>query len=197
MTPVILILAAGRSERFRAAGAPTDKLSAELTTSSGTRTVLEHVITAARASGLHWHVVTPQHTAHQTPQGMGTSIATGVAATPDATGWLVMPGDLPLIQPESLQAVASALRHHQVVVPMVHGQAGHPVGFGLSCRDALLALRGEQGARAIVQQHMPYPLALDDIGCTLDVDTPELLEHAQAWALKIARKAQCGPDCAD
>ncbi len=180
--PVILILAAGRSERFRAAGAPTDKLSAKLTTPIGTRSVLEHVIAAARASGLAWHVVTPEQTAHQTLQGMGTSIAAGVAATPDASGWLVMPGDLPLIQAESLKAVASAMKHHPVVVPMVDGKAGHPVGFGPSCRDQLLALRGDGGARAIVEQHTPHRLVLRDIGCILDVDTPALLEQAQALA---------------
>ena len=180
--PVILILAAGRSERFRAAGGPSDKLSAELTTPRGTRSVLEHVIAAARASGLSWHVVTPEQTASLPQQGMGTSIAVGVAATPGAGGWLVMPGDLPLIQPESLQAVASAMAHHQTVVPVVDGKAGHPVGFGARCREALLALRGDTGARTVLEQHPPHRLALHDVGCILDVDTPSLLAQAQALA---------------
>ena len=180
--PVVLILAAGRGERFRAAGGQTDKLHAPLSTAHGTRTVLEHVIEAARTSGLPWHVVTPDATAHHSEQGMGTSIATGVAATPDAHGWLILPGDLPLIQPSSLQAVAQALRQHATVVPVVDGQRGHPVGFAASCRHALLALRGDQGARSVLVQHPPHALVLHDAGCTLDVDTPELLQKAQSLA---------------
>lgn len=190
--PVVLILAAGRGERFRAAGGQSDKLEAPLTTASGTRSVLEHVIAAAQASGLPWHVVRAADTAHHAEQGMGTSIATGVAATPDAAGWLVLPGDLPLIQPQSLRAVAAALAEHPVVLPWVDGQRGHPVGFGRACRAALLTLRGKQGARAVVQQHTAHLLPLDDAGCTLDVDTPALLQQAQFIALQPAPQAAQG-----
>lgn len=181
--PVILILAAGAGERFRAAGGAQHKLQAPFVREGITRTVLDHVVAAAQASGLPWQLVTPEATAHHAVQGMGTSIATGVAATPEAGGWLVLPADLPLIRPDSLQAVAHALREHPVVVPVVQGQRGHPVGFGPTCRQALLALRGEQGARAVIAQHSACLLTLDDAGCVFDVDTPELLEQAQALAM--------------
>ena len=177
--PVVIVLAAGRGERFRQAGGAHDKLLAPL----GPQRVRDHVVAAAQASGLPWHVVEPAHTAHLPEQGMGASIATGVAATPDAPGWLVLPGDLPLVQPQSLRAVAAALSDHTVVLPMVDGQRGHPVGFGHACREALLALRGEQGARALLQQHTMHTVALADAGCILDVDTPELLRRVQAMAL--------------
>ena len=183
--PVILILAAGSGERFRAAGGAQHKLQAPFVREGVTRTVLEHVVAAAEASGLPWQVVTPEATAHQVEPGMGTSIATGVAATRDAGGWLVLPGDLPLIRSDTLRAVANALRGHQVVVPVVQGQRGHPVGFDSGCREALLALRGEQGARSVMAQCQPWPLTLDDVGCILDVDTPQLLQQAQAMALRF------------
>lgn len=182
---VVLILAAGRGERFLAAGGKTHKLDAMLTTHAGTFTVLQHVVAAARASGLPWHVVHPQDTAHLPVQGLGTSIATGVRATPDASGWLVLPADLPLIQPQSIQAVARALEQHAVVVPVVQGQAGHPVGFQRLCKDELLALQGDEGARRICQQHHAHRLALDDAGCVLDVDTPDALEQVQSRAGRV------------
>lgn len=160
----------------------TSKLDAPLTTRAGTRTVLQHVMAAAQASGLPWHVVYSHDTAHHAQQGMGTSIATGVSARPDAGGWLILPGDLPLVQPQSIQAVALALQDHPVVVPVVQGRQGHPVGFGRTCLAALLALRGDQGARQVLLQHRAHRLVLEDIGCTLDVDTPELLAHAQMLA---------------
>lgn len=178
--PVILILAAGAGERFRTAGGVQHKLHAPFVRESVTRTVLGQVVAAAQASGLAWQLVTPEATAHHAEQGMGTSIATGVAATRNAGGWLVLPGDLPLIRSDTLRAVAYALREHPVVVPVVQGQRGHPVGFGPGCREALLALRGDQGARSVMAQCQPRLLVLDDVGCILDVDTPELLAKAQS-----------------
>jgi len=182
--PVILILAAGAGARFRAAGGAQHKLQAPFVREGVTRTVLDHVVAAAQDSGLPWHVVTPEATAHHAEQGMGTSIATGVAATSEAGGWLVLPADLPLICSESLRAVAQALREHPVVVPVVQGQRGHPVGFGPACREALLSLRGDRGACEVIAQHPALLLPLTDVGCILDVDTPDLLQALQAMALK-------------
>ncbi len=178
MTPTVIVLAAGAGSRFKAAGGTTGKLQALL----AGRPVLEHVLDAVRASGLPWHLVTPDDTAHHAEQGMGTSIATGVAATAGATGWLILPGDLPLIQASTLQAVAQALQTNPVVVPAHQGEAGHPVGFAARCGPGLMALRGDTGARSVVQSHGPaHRLAVDDRGCVWDVDTPERLRQAEAW----------------
>ena len=182
--PTVLILAAGRGERFRAAGG-TDKLQEMLLG----RRVRDWVTQAARDSGLPWHVVEAAHTAHINSPGMGDSIACGVAATASAAGWLILPADLPLIQTSSLLAVANALQDHTVVVPLCAGQRGHPVGFGPQTRDALLALRGDGGAASVVaawkQRGGVGVLALEDVGCITDVDTPDALRAAQALALQM------------
>ena len=176
MTPTIVVLAAGSGSRFRASGGTSGKLEALL---SG-RPVLEHVLDAVRESGLPWHLVTPADTAHHAEQGMGTSIATGVAATCNAHGWLILPGDLPLIQARTLLSVAQALGQHPVVVPVHGGEPGHPVGFAAGCGPDLMALRGDQGARSVVQRHGPaHRLDCEDLGCVFDVDTLERLQHAQ------------------
>jgi molybdenum cofactor cytidylyltransferase len=167
----VIVLAAGRSERFAAASGGQHKLHALL----GTRSVREHTLEAVRASGLPWHVV---EAAHLHLAGMGDSIATGVRACAEATGWLILPADLPLVQPQTLRTVAQALQSHTVVVPVFAGQRGHPVGFAAACGPALMALTGDQGARAVLQAHAPYALAVDDAGCIHDVDTPEALEAA-------------------
>ncbi len=175
LRPVVVILAAGLGERFRQAGGAHDKLSAPL----GPQRVRDHVVAAAQASGLPWHVVEREHTTHLSAQGMGASIATGVAATANAPGWLILPADLPLVQADSLRRVAEALAQHTVVAPWVQGQRGHPVGFGAVCREALLALSGDQGAKSVMQAHAPWRLDLDDLGCILDVDTPDALAEAE------------------
>ena len=148
----------------------------------------DHLVAAAQASGLPWHVVEREHTKHLSAQGMGASIAMGVAATANAPGWLILPADLPLVQADSLRRVAEALAHHTVVTPWVQNERGHPVGFGAVCREALLALSGNQGAKSVMQAHAPWRLDLDDIGCILDVDTPDALAEAErlwrAWGSK-------------
>lgn len=179
--PTVIVLAAGLGERFKASGGTSHKLEAVL---HGQR-VRDHVLASVRASGLPWHVVERADTAHLNHPGMGDSIACGVAATPQASGWLILPADLPLVRPDTLQLVAYALRSHAVVVPTFHEHPGHPVGFGGECSDALLALRGDQGARSVLAQHAVCRLPVDDEGCVLDVDTVDAL--AQAERVLLAR----------
>jgi molybdenum cofactor cytidylyltransferase len=167
--PVVLVLASGKGERFVASGGSGSKLRALL----AGKPVLEHTLAAVRASGLPFHVEDAGH------PGMGDSIAAGVRATMDAGGWLVLPGDLPLIAPESLRAVAAALAGASVVLPMHGGTRGHPVGFAAAHRDALAALSGAEGAAAIVRAAQPLKLELDDAGIVTDIDTVEDLARAE------------------
>jgi molybdenum cofactor cytidylyltransferase len=172
---VVIILAAGRGERFKASGAQVDKLDAPL---AGMR-VRDHVLRSVQASGLPWHIVEREHTQHLAQPGMGDSIACGVAATADAGGWLVLPADLPLVQPATLLAVAQALTNHAVVVPCYQGDTGHPVGFDVSCGEALKALHGDAGARSVVALRGSWRLNVSDPGCVLDVDTLDALARAE------------------
>jgi molybdenum cofactor cytidylyltransferase len=178
--PVILVLASGKGERFRASGGQVHKLQALL----GGQPVLQRTLAAVRASGLAWHLEDAGH------PGMGDSIAAAVAATRDAGGWLVLPGDLPLVQPETLRSVAAALADHDLVVPMHQGARGHPVGFAASQREALLALSGAQGAAAIVkaceQQGRVGRLVVADRGAVTDIDTVADLAAAERLLLEIS-----------
>lgn len=167
--PVVLVLASGRGERFRASGGNGSKLQALL----AGKPVLQHTLDAVRASGLAFHVEDAGHA------GMGDSIAAAVRATPDAGGWLVLPGDLPLIRPASLRTVAESLRTASLVLPMHQGTRGHPVGFGAEHGAALMALQGAEGAAAIVRQSRALRLDLDDPGIVTDIDTMEDLARAE------------------
>jgi molybdenum cofactor cytidylyltransferase len=172
--PVVLVLASGRGERFLASGGTVHKLQALL----GDKPVLEHTLDAARASGLPWHLEDAGH------PGMGDSIAAAVRATHNPVGWLILPGDLPLVTPGSIRAVAQALTaeggQHDVVVPTHHGQRGHPVGFSGRCGAELQQLRGERGAASVVRMHDVLEVPVDDVGVVTDVDTVEQLQAAYA-----------------
>jgi molybdenum cofactor cytidylyltransferase len=171
--PVVLVLASGRGERFVASGGSGSKLNAML----AGKTVLQRTLDAVRASGLAWHLEDAGH------EGMGDSIAAAVGATADAGGWLILPGDLPLVRPDTLRAVAAALADHTVVVPQVQGRRGHPVGFAAECRQALLALRGEHGAAPVARAEAArgelFSLDVADPGIAIDIDTVYDLDEAQ------------------
>lgn len=115
---------------------------------------------------------------------MGDSIARGVAATAEAAGWLILPGDLPLISSHTLKQVARSLLSHTVVLPRWQGRRGHPVGFGAACQADLLALCGDVGASAVVRKYQRlgqlYSLAVNDPGIAMDIDTPADLQRAES-----------------
>jgi molybdenum cofactor cytidylyltransferase len=186
--PVVLVLASGRGERFTASGGQGPKLQALL----AGRPVLEHTLEAVRASGLAFHVEDAGH------PGMGDSIAAAVRATRDAAGWLVLPGDLPLVRPATLQAVARALALHAAVVPVWRGTRGHPVGFAAACRDALEALSGPRGAAPVLRAHAAYELPVEDEGIAIDIDTVDALAQAErAWRARAADLPLPGPEGTD
>ena len=100
-----------------------------------------------------------------------------------SAGWLILPGDLPLVRGESLRAVADALGQHAVVTVSYQGLRGHPVGFSAACRDQLLALKGNQGAAIVVRAQSAIKsvavLALEDVGVVTDIDTLDDLARAE------------------
>ena len=173
--PVVIVLAAGRGERFAASGGTVHKLDALL---AGKR-VLDHVLDAVRGSGLPYHVVRPG----SPDAGMGDSIAAGVRATLDASGWLILPADLPLVRSETLRAMALA-PPCAVTVPRYQGQRGHPVRFDAACRADLLNLKGNQGAAPVLLAQAAMNsitfVDLDDAGCVTDIDTLDDLRRAEA-----------------
>jgi molybdenum cofactor cytidylyltransferase len=171
MLPTVIVLASGRGERFLASGGSTHKLQANL----AGKAVLQHTLDAVKASGLPWHLEVGAH------PGMGDSIAAAVNATPRSPGWLILPADLPLIQSETLCAVAESLRSHEVVVPVYLGQRGHPVGFSAACGAALMNLTGDKGAGRLIPGYESFDLHVDDVGCLTDIDTVDDLLRAERW----------------
>ncbi|HBE9079288.1 MULTISPECIES: nucleotidyltransferase family protein [Serratia] len=186
MTTGIVITAAGRGERFIQAGGSGNKLNALL---QG-KTVFEHTLQQALASGLPVQVVTrPENlpvqqvcAAYQVPctvlasGGLGESIAAGVAATENWNGWLIHLADMPFVSPQIFVQVAAALSQHNIVRPSFQHQPGHPVGFTAILRKQLCALHGDNGARELLRSHGEvYLLHLDQPGIVQDIDLPSQL----------------------
>ena len=110
--------------------------------------------------------------------GMGTSIACGVAASPAAGGWVIALADMPNIPTGIVQAVAAGLaRGADIIAPLWRGQRGHPVGFAPRHAAALMALQADRGARDIIATHRDTLELIDtqDSGLILDINTPASL----------------------
>lgn len=184
-TPVVIVLAAGAGSRFEGAGH-------KLTQALGSTTVLGATLQQVLASRLRLVVVTTSALRDLVKGwvatqdvvvvpgssngagehlGMGYSIAAGVRARGDASGWLVMPGDMPLVRPSTMRAVAAALGAHPVAYAQFQGRRGHPVGFAAELYSELAVLDGDQGARRILARYPAAAVEVDDPGVLVDIDT--------------------------
>ena len=195
----VIVLAAGKGSRFPG---PTHKLAQALGAATVLGTTLQHAVAshlavvvvttealadvARRAVAARDVVVLPEvGSAGSAGLGMGHSIAAGVAARPDARGWLILPGDMPLVQPASLQAVAHEPAHHAIVYAQHKGRRGHPVGFSAELYSELIALGGDEGARRLVARYPAFGVELDDPGVLVDVDTPADLDALRRSGLPV------------
>jgi molybdenum cofactor cytidylyltransferase len=108
--------------------------------------------------------------------GMGASLAAGIAAAGAADGYVVALADMPWIAPATIRAIADALRGGaSIAAPAYGGRRGHPVGFAAIHRDALAALTGDAGARSILAARASSvrSVEVDDPGIVRDVDLPD------------------------
>lgn len=188
--PTVIVLAAGKGSRFKGS---THKLQQRL----GESSVLARTLRNAIESHLPVAVVTTQALAPAAAQlvasrdvvvvpeapgsyGMGHSIAAGVGARADAPGWLLLPGDMPMVRPATLLAVAAALEHHAVAYAQYRGRRGHPVGFSAELYSELIRLSGDEGARRIVARYPAVAVDVEDAGVLVDLDTESDLEAVRA-----------------
>ena len=105
--------------------------------------------------------------------GMGASLAHGVAQARGADGWVIALADMPRIAPATIRSVVDALQDGApIAAPVCKGERGHPVGFGAVLRDELLALNGDQGARAVLERHQAVVrlVECDDPAIFYDID---------------------------
>lgn len=111
-------------------------------------------------------------------EGMASSLRLGVAAAPaESEAWLLAFADMPEVTPALLATLIEAFARSgkRILVPVHAGCNGHPVIFGRACREALLGLRGDVGARDLVRAHPEWVelLPTADGAVVFDVDTPE------------------------
>lgn len=183
-----ILLAAGASRRYGSdkllaplEGKPVVRWSAE-----ALRRVVDALIVVtgsndAAIRGALGDLATRFVTNARAADGMGTSVAAGIAALdPDVDAALIALGDQPRPSARGIEAVLQryASSHASIVAPRFRGVPGHPVLFARSVFPELLALTGDQGARRVVER-APARVAivgLDEVPPS-DVDVPADLDR--------------------
>jgi len=109
--------------------------------------------------------------------GMGSSIAAGVRTAGKADGYMLLPGDMPLVKPETVAKIAAWFLAvpNQIAVPVLDGRQGHPVVFPAWAQVALGSLSGDEGARSVIESNRDRVTWVDvgDSGIWRDIDVPD------------------------
>ena len=108
-------------------------------------------------------------------EGMGASLACAVRAAGRADGYLVALADMPFVRPASIAAVRDALASGAALAaPYFRTRRGHPVGISGRFFDRLVSLKGDEGAKSVLQdnQSVTVKIPVGDPGVIRDIDTP-------------------------
>lgn len=110
-------------------------------------------------------------------EGIAASVRAGVAALPaGCTGVLICLGDMPLVTPQTLNALivtAQTAPSPSIVAPTHAGHRGNPVVWPRAFFPDLLALTGDRGGSALIAAKYPdklLALEVSDPGVLADFD---------------------------
>jgi molybdenum cofactor cytidylyltransferase len=195
-----VVLAAGRSARFRAAGGPgATKLVAKL----GDKPIVRMAAEAALASRARPVTVVTGHARTSVEaalagldvefvynpefsSGLASSLQVGLSAMPaDAAGALVLLGDMPRIEAQLIDALIDAFLAKEralAAAPAHRGRRGNPMLLGRGLFEAAMRLRGDEGARRLIAALSAAELVeveAPDAGVIVDIDTPTDLAAAR------------------
>ncbi len=115
--------------------------------------------------------------------GLATSLKAGISnPSPGLDYWAFCNGDKPFIKPETVQALLKTIEsvRPKILVPTFKEQSGHPVFIKTVLTPELASLRGDTGARQIIQKHqnkVRYQPVSDE-GVVMDMDR-YLTNHKQ------------------
>ncbi len=174
-----LVLAAGEGRRFGSAkqlarvdGRPLLAHALELAAPWDPLVVLgAHAEAILEEIDVGRHVV-----AADWAEGQAASLRAGVAALGDSDRVLVLLGDQPFLTCEAVVAVLGAADGADAARATYAGRPGHPVVLGRAVLAAVPGLRGDTGARALLERFDVREVEAGHLCDPTDIDTPDQLE---------------------
>jgi molybdenum cofactor cytidylyltransferase len=197
-----VILAAGKSSRFRAGGGsnPT-KLVAKL----DGKPIVRRVVEAALAAKARPIVVVTGYARESVEaaiadceiglafnpkfaSGLASSLSVGLSAMPrDVAGVIVLLGDMPQVGAPLIDALIDAFLARKdtlAAVPLHEGRRGNPVLLSQKLFERAMRLTGDEGARRLIGALSASQLVeveASDTDATFDIDTPDDLAAARRF----------------
>jgi molybdenum cofactor cytidylyltransferase len=126
-------------------------------------------------------------------RGLSTSLRAGIAAVPEEVDRVVvLLGDMPKVEPALIDRLAAAIdpaAGRLIAVPVAQGRRGNPVGWARRLFPALMAIKGDVGARALIAEspELVAEVLAEGEGAFLDIDTRDELEALEIH--EIAERA--------
>lgn len=191
-----IILAAGQSHRF-GTGPDDSKVLAMLDGAP----LIRHVAEAALASQAHPIFVVTGHAGQRIlaalsdldvqfihnpdpAAGLSQSLKLGLDhLTEHVSGAVILLADMPYVTAHLIDRLLTAFETAPAetfaVVPTHAGRRGNPVLLGKDIFAPVKAIKGDHGARSVIDAltHGVIDLFIDDQAIEIDVDTPEMLDH--------------------
>lgn len=115
-------------------------------------------------------VDTPDNDGPPGSASLARSVAAGVLASSQADGWLVLPGDMPMLGAETLKLVSSAVQTYPIAYAQYQARRGHPMGFGKELFSELVHLDTDWDLHRLTSR---YPAE------GIDVNDPGVVMHSQ------------------
>ena len=109
-------------------------------------------------------------------EGMGASLACAARQAGEADGYLVALGDMPFVRRTTIAAVRDALAAGApLAAPYFRARRGHPVALSKKFLEQLLALKGDVGAKKLLEDNESalVKIPVGDPGVIRDIDTPD------------------------
>jgi molybdenum cofactor cytidylyltransferase len=137
-------------------------------------------------------------------QGMSTSLRAGLQTliqsedthgqiSHSLAGVIILLGDQPLMTAHSIDALITCKQttDKRIIAPLYNGKRGNPVLFDASLFPELMEIKGDEGARSVIERHKQEvaTIELSEVVASYDVDT---WEAYQAVVAEWERKQQQG-----
>jgi molybdenum cofactor cytidylyltransferase len=110
-------------------------------------------------------------------RGLSASLRCGLRAAQGADWTVITLGDEPALPVAAISAVVAAARSAAPAVGAVRAtwnrRPGHPVALRASVAEGVSELRGDQGARALLERAVTLEVECSPLGAPTDVDTPQ------------------------
>ncbi|OWV98778.1 nucleotidyltransferase family protein [Rhizobium sp. R693] len=189
----IVILAAGKASRMggkhkllaRFEGVPLVRRVAGIATASSASSVA--IVIGHRSREIEQALFGLDVTTVFNPdysQGLATSLIKGISCeiVRHACGAMILPADMPAVTTVDLNRLIEAFQTaggRAIIRATGNGQRGNPVILPRALQGDVLRLKGDVGARDLIQQSGLQIVDVDiGEGAHLDVDTPEAVEAA-------------------